>query len=373
LSQGYALAASSYKSNGWAIEDAIPDQIALLDEFNSLVGEPSRTIAWGHSMGGMVTAGLVQNYPDRFDGALPMCGLLAGGVALFNSELDRAFVFKTLFAPATDDLEIVNFTLDPLEAFLFNLLPAQAILDEAQATPEGRARTALAAAFGPEPNWFDIASPEPGESDYNEQQESQYNWLRIAFVPEFWWRSELEDRAGGNPSWNTGVNYTQLLLRSGHYHQVRALYEEAGLSLRQDLQTLQNAPRISADPGAVDYLNEHIIFNGNIQIPVLTMHTTNDGLVPVEHEQAYGSKVRTAGKTHLLRQIYVHRPGHCFFTPAEEISALQALIHRLDTGQWHNSTHSHFLNGAAEALGSELNPFDPAFVRFIPGSFLRPY
>jgi pimeloyl-ACP methyl ester carboxylesterase len=370
LSQGYALAGSSYKTTGWAIEDALVDQTALLDEFNNLVGEPSRTIAWGHSMGGMITAGLVQEFPDRFDGALPMCGLLAGGVGVQNTELDRAFAFKTLFAPATDPLQVVNI---PIPNAFPNFLQAVDLLNAAQATPEGRARIALVAAFGPEPGWFDPASPEPGRRDYAAQQEAQFNWLGIAFAPEFWWRAEFEARAGGNPSWNTGVNYTSLLIRSGHYRQVRTLYREAGLSLWQDLKTLKDASRIAADPGAVEYFSENIIFDGDIQIPVLTMHTTHDGLVMVENEQAYGSVVRAAGKNHLLRQIYVHRPGHCAFTPAEEISALQALIHRLDTGKWKDSTRPHVLNEAAEALGSDLNTSDPAFVRFRPGPFLRPF
>lgn len=369
LSQGYALAGSSYKSTGWAIEDALVDQMALLDEFNHLVGEPHRTIAWGHSMGGMVTAGLIQEFPDHFDGALPMCGLLGGGVGNWNSELDRAFAFKTLFAPATDALQLVNITADPFA----NLGLAQQIRVQAQATPEGRARLALVAAFGPIPGWFDPSLPEPDRTDYAAQQEAKFNWLGIAFLPEFWWRAELEARAGGNPSWNTGLDYEKLLKRSGHYQQVKALYEQAGLNLKQDVETLEHAPRIAADPGAVEYLSQNIIFDGHIQIPVLTLHTTADGLVPVEHEQAYASVVRAAGQNYLLRQSYIHRAGHCNFTPAEEISALQALIQRLDMGKWKNLTHPHILNQAAEALGGDFNTSPPAFVRFTPGPFLRPF
>jgi len=91
LSSGFALAGSSYAHTGWAIQEALPDQIAVLDAFATLVGTPSRTIAWGHSLGGIITAGLIQRFPDRFDAALPMCGVLAGGVGTWNQGLDSEF------------------------------------------------------------------------------------------------------------------------------------------------------------------------------------------------------------------------------------------------------------------------------------------
>src|SRR6266852_6518830 len=84
LSSGYALAGSSYATKGWAIEDALRDQIAVLDLFKLVVGQPKRTIAWGHSLGGIITAGLIQRNPERFDAALPMCGVLSGGVATWT-------------------------------------------------------------------------------------------------------------------------------------------------------------------------------------------------------------------------------------------------------------------------------------------------
>ncbi|HKW69246.1 MAG TPA: prolyl oligopeptidase family serine peptidase, partial [Candidatus Dormibacteraeota bacterium] len=88
LSQGFALAGSSYATTGWALKDAFIDQIATLDTFAALVGKPKRTIAWGHSLGGIITAGLLQRNPGRFDAALPMCGVLAGGVGVWNEGLD---------------------------------------------------------------------------------------------------------------------------------------------------------------------------------------------------------------------------------------------------------------------------------------------
>src|SRR5438094_3102665 len=100
LSSGFALAGSSYATAGWAIHEALPDQIAVLDLFNQLVGAPKRTIAWGHSLGGMVTAGLIQRYPGRFDAALPMCGVLSGGVAPWKYALDFCFAFIPLLVPS---------------------------------------------------------------------------------------------------------------------------------------------------------------------------------------------------------------------------------------------------------------------------------
>ena len=128
LGQGFALAGSSYSTMGWSVEAALHDQIALMDHFAAEHGQPTRSIAWGHSLGGMITAGLVQRDPDRFAGALPMCGVLAGGVAVWNVGLDGEFIFKTLLAPGSN-LQLVHIT-DPSA----NLTLAESILAQAQAT-----------------------------------------------------------------------------------------------------------------------------------------------------------------------------------------------------------------------------------------------
>ena len=96
-----------------------------------------------------------------------------------------------------------------------------------------------------------------------------------------------------------------------------------GLSLTSDLRKLNSATRISADPAAVRYLSQNIIFNGRISASVLTMHTTGDGLVAPENEQAYRAVVDRAGNSDQLRQIFVARAGHCAFTPAENLGDRQ--------------------------------------------------
>jgi pimeloyl-ACP methyl ester carboxylesterase len=377
LSQGYALAGSSYSSQGWALQQAFHDQIALLDFFNANVGHPARVIAWGHSLGGIITAGLVQLHPDRFVGALPMCGVLAGGVATWNPGLDGAFAFKLLLAGNNPNLPLVHFTSPAQVNSSFSL--AESVLTQAQATPQGKARIALVAALGDVPDWFSPATPEPAADDLATQEQNQFLWeAQTDFPFLFFGRAELEARAGGNPSWNTGVNYHKQLDQSVDRDEVRALYQQAGLDLDADLNTLNAAPRIAADPAAVSYLENFIAFNGDLQIPVLTMHTTGDGLVVNQQENAYRSVVHAAGNAKMLRQVFVHRAGHCAFTPGETIAAFQTLIHRIDTGKWQDTTETDTLNAAAAALGPALNTVPgftagPAFVDFDPAKFLRPF
>lgn len=368
LASGFALAGSSYATTGWAIHEALPDQIAVLDVFTKTFRKPARTIAWGHSLGGMITAGLIQRYPERFDAALPMCGVLSGGVATWNTALDAAFAFKTLVAPGSG-LQVVHIT-NPLG----NLQIAEAANLAAQTTPQGRARSALVAALGDTPGWFAPLSPEPAATDFTAQQANQFLWAQnVDFPFAFAFRAELEARALGNPSWNTGVDYVRQFERSADADEVRALYAAAGLDLEKDLETLNEAPRISADPDATEYLERNIIYNGEIHIPVLTLHTTGDGLVVVENESAYKSVVQDEGDQRFLRRAFVSRAGHCTFTPAETIAAVEVLLNRLETGSWHG-VNSTALNNGAAALGPLFNiPVPPAFVDFQPAEYLRPF
>jgi len=366
LVNGFALAGSSYAHTGWAIQEALPDQIGVLDIFAASFGPPKRTIAWGHSLGGIITAGLIQRFPSRFDAALPMCGVLSGGVATWNQALDSAFAFKTLLAFGSP-LQVANIT-NPLA----NLGLAESILSSAQATPQGRARLALATALGDTPGWFNPASSEPAEDDSATQEVNQFLWAaNVDFPFVFALRAELEFRAGGNPSWNTGVDYREQFEHSVDREEVRTLYAAAGLDLEDDLETLNKAARISANPASVEYLEQNIIFNGDIHFPVLTLHTKGDGLVSNQNESAYRKTVEEAGNERFLRQIFVHRAGHCTFTPAETVTALGNLIDRLDTGHWPN-LHADTLNAEAAALGP-LNIAPPAFFRFRPAPFLRPF
>jgi len=371
LAVGFALAGSSYASTGWAVHEAIPDQIATLDVFEGMFGTPLQTIAWGHSMGGEVTAGLVQQYLDRFAAAQPMCGVLAGSVGHWNQSLDEIFAFNTLLAGGS--LEMVHIT-NPAQDYGI----AAAVLAAAQTTAQGQARLALVSALADTPGWYDPTTMEPAPTDYTTQEANQYLWAQ-ALPSSFFGRVELEARAGGNPSFNTSVDYAYQLKRSRDYAEVQALYAAAGLSLDADLAALKSAPRIAADASALTYLSDNVTFNGQLTVPVLTLHTTGDGVVSVEQERAYTTVVHEADNSALLRHRFVHRAGHCEFSPAEMITALQRLELRLAEGRWKDLDVSG-LNNDAAALGPEFNVIDvngapypagPEFMTDQPRQFLR--
>ncbi|HEY6875253.1 MAG TPA: hypothetical protein VI384_02725 [Candidatus Dormibacteraeota bacterium] len=371
LTSGFALAASSYSSTGWAIADALHDQVALLDYFGRHVGKPKHVIAIGASLGGIITAGLIQNYPDRFAGAIPLCGVLAGGVATWNTGLDAAYAFKTLFAPQSQ-LQLVHITNPDANKQL-----AANLVANATNTPAGVARMALVSALADLPGWFSPAEPEPAANNYAAQATAQTQWeSRIDFPFAFAYRAELEQRAGGNPSWNVGVDYRHQLAISIDRDEVEALYRAAGLDLDADLATLNAGADIKPDAGAVAYLDRYISFGGKITVPVLTMHTTGDGLVIPQEETAYADVI----KTDLLRQVFVHRAGHCAFTSAEVIAVIQQMLHRLSAGKWDDlALRPEAMNASALALGAQNQSIagfltaQPAFTQFSPGAYPRPF
>jgi hypothetical protein len=91
--------------------------------------------------------------------------------------------------------------------------------------------------------------------------------------------------------------------------------------------------------------------------------------------------VDQAGNGRFLRRAFVDRAGHCAFTPAETIAAVQTLINRLDSGKWHN-VDANDLNSAAATLGPRFNIFStpqgvvaapPAYIEFDPSRYLRPF
>ncbi|MCF1597036.1 S9 family peptidase [Streptomyces muensis] len=367
LDRGYALIGSSYASSGWAVTDAVPDQLATLSVFKDRFGTARRTIAWGQSYGGLVTTAIAERAARRIDGSLAMCGLVHGGVANWNNTLDPVFAVRTLLAPDTD-VPLTGFEDQAEATAAAGTLTAAA--DAAQKTTTGRARLALAAALHNIPVWNDPSQTRPAATDWEAQQANQFPALRgLIQLPAFSWRQEAETRAGGNMSWNTGVDYARLLGQSSVRKEVTELYKKAGLSLGKDLATLNKAPRISADASAMAWMSRTSAFTGKLTKPQLDIHTTGDALVPVQTESALKRAVTAAGSAPMLRQAYTDNAGHCTFSPAEQLSALHTLEDRLTTGRW-TGTDPDSLNSRA----AKADPTTPArYVPYRPAPYPRPY
>ncbi|MDL5199899.1 hypothetical protein [Streptomyces sp. ALI-76-A] len=367
LDAGYALIGSSYAGTGWAVSDAVPDQLATLDAFTGRFGPARETIAWGTSYGGLVTTAIAERHPERIDGSLSMCGLVQGGVANWNSTLDAVFALKALLAPDSG-IRLTGLGSQSEAAAAARTLSTA--VTGAQATSTGRARIALAAALHDIPGWNNPAQPRPAPADWDGQQANQYQGIMgLVLNPAFSWRQEAESRVGGNMSWNTGVDYAAMLHRSPLHKEVTALYAKAGLSLKADLTVLNRTPRIKADPAAVEKMAATSSFTGRLVKPQLAVHTTGDGLIPVQAESALRRAVAAAGSAPLLRQAYVENAGHCTFSPAEQIAALHAVEDRIDTGRW-KATGA----GALNARAAEADPTTPArYGPYRPAAYPRPY
>ena len=345
LALGFALAASSYAVTGWAVEEAVPDQLATLDAFTAAVGKPQRTYAWGSSMGGLVTAALVERAPERFDGALMLCASAGGTLGMMNAALDGAWVLRTLAAPESSLSPLLTSSGDAMKA---DLARWQALLDAEQATPLGRARIALAATLAQVPV---VDAHGAMAADPAVQQQALYKgFMGATMLP----RDDQARRAGGNFSWNTGVDYAQLLARSGRAGFVRALYASARRDLDADLALLAGAPRIAADAPARDYMARHYAPQGRVKAPVLLMQAVADPVTLVEMTADYGQRVRRESGADMAREVYIGRVGHCNFTSEETVAAVLALAQRRDSGHWNL------------AIPSAL-PFQPApFLRAAP-------
>ena len=251
-----------------------------------------------------------------------------------------------------------------------------AAVQAAQQTPAGRARLALVFAFlNVEPAAPGVPTPAP--SDAAAVEAAQYasavqSFPVLSFVQfgRYW----IELAAGGNGSWTRGEDFATLLAHSPYHDVVRELYRQASLDLKADLAALDSGANVAADPAAVASLRQTSVPSGHLDVPHLTLHTTADPLVPVQHESVYGDVVGAAGSSSLLRQAYVDRWGHCTFTPAELVAGVEALRERVETGRWASAAQPQklqqlattlglggaaFTNFEPPALSGDNGPFDP--------------
>ena len=80
---------------------------------------------------------------------------------------------------------------------------------------------------------------------------------------------------------------------------------------------------------ALNYVDHYYTPSGRISVPVQTLHTDRDPVVPQWHEEIYAARVTDRGLADLLEQSVVSSYGHCAFTSQQVLTAFDQLIARL--------------------------------------------
>lgn len=299
LAQGYAIAGSAYKTNGWAVQDGITDTKALVSYFRSAVGKPSRTLLWGFSMGSVITFDLAEETGGHFDGYLAACAVGAGtprawdGAGALSAAYAAAFGWPASWGSPADVRDDLDFETEVFPKLLFEISSlANWGKFEFMRLVTG---SAPSSSLPPAPTWM---------------------FTNMFFATEA--RAELERRARGPVVQNLTHTYS---LSPGDKAYLAALGVDA-----DPLLDVMNAGRnVSAPPFARNYLERWADYSGKIKKPLLTLHTQTDALVPPSHETAYAETVAAAGRSDRLTQVFTNGNGHCAFTGPQLLTALGAL------------------------------------------------
>ncbi|MDQ2836438.1 MAG: hypothetical protein M3Y42_18505 [Actinomycetota bacterium] len=353
LSEGYALAGSAYKSNGWAVGDGVTAGEQLHDQFVKLVGAPKRTYVWGDSLGGLVTEVLAENNPSWVDGSAPMCGAIAGPNYNFDVALDVAFAVKALIDPA---LKLTGYASDTEAAD--NWKQAAAAVEKAAADTAGggTAKVLFIASLVDAPT----ATATYDGHDITSQVKARVEALLTALAFGTSGRYELEQRVGGDPSDNSKADYDSRISTAE-----AGTIAFAGGDVASLLKTLDAAPRITADASARDGIEKLGDTTGALSVPTVTMHTQSDPLVLVQNETVFAGRVAAKQRIGDLVQLYIAPPatysettkapygaGHCNFSDGQRVGLITALDNWVRRGVYPTSA------GLGSIIGEGL---DPAF------------
>ena len=73
FSQGIAIVGSGFARQGWNPDSAIKTNVELIDTFKKQFPKTTNVVAWGSSLGGVITQGLAEKHPELVSAVAPMC------------------------------------------------------------------------------------------------------------------------------------------------------------------------------------------------------------------------------------------------------------------------------------------------------------
>jgi len=311
LAQGYALMGSGFSRQGWNLDAAVATNVELIDTFKKKFTSTTKVIAWGQSLGGIITQTLAEKYPNLISAAAPLC--MADNV---SAELTMAGDFlwgtKVLFNPAIKggnysagtagyveamtDLKLFFTVLGELQAKIGQ--PVAADSWPSTSSPAGKALGAagiparsallllgLAAGIPTQSTSFDSLT---GPKTLGASLELAYP---SAILPALAILEngasagalavlalhDVESQVGGAVFDNTATDYSARVAES-------AVVFNLGLSgntaIDAMLGVLKASPRFTANPDAVAKMNKLGVTTGKINVPTVFMAGIADAITP---------------------------------------------------------------------------------------------
>jgi hypothetical protein len=318
VTAGYAWAASSYSANDYDVRAGIEDTNALAQAFVRIarangrtLERPKRTYIIGHSMGGHIAAAAVEaqtlahaHHKLRYAGALPMCGVL-GDLELFDYFAAYALAAQQLAnsTPVSFPARDWATRVPAIVGHFFSSFPSEAAPSAPivpRDTPDARELESIVMNLsGGERPIFTEGFAAPGNG---------YAWSTFGLAPD----------AGGI-----------LPHRPQHTDDTTYRFSATPEQTPEEIAFNRAIPRVSAEPGANPPQRNGLRFvptnDGDIAVPVLTLHNLGDLFVPFNMEQIYHRRVAARHNDRWLVQRAIRSPNHCDFTAAEEAAAFTAL------------------------------------------------
>lgn len=289
---GYAFITTSYAKNGLAIVEGIADVVDLVSVFATEIGNPLRVYLAGPSEGGAVTALAIEQYPFVFDGGLSACGPVGNFRAQINYFGDFRVLFDYFF-PGLLPGTAVDIPPQLIENWASEYVPkiAEAVAANPAATDQ-----LLRVARAP----VDEGDPES----------------RLATILDVLWYNvfatgDARAQLGGQPFDNSS-----------------RWYRGSGNDLLLNLKV----KRFSADSKALATIAAKYETRGDLAVPLVTLHTTQDPVIRYWHQPLYRLKIARNGNGRRHVNLPIVRYGHCQFTAAEALAAFAILVSKV-TGE----------------------------------------
>lgn len=286
---GYAFATTSYQVNGLAVNEGVLDLLDLVSVFSGIHGEPRFVYLAGVSEGGIITALSLEQHPDVYDGGLSACGPVGDFWLQIEYWGDTRVLFDHYF-PGT--IPGTAMDIPPEVIAQWDTLYEARVESALRADPDATAEL-LRVAHVP---------ADPDDPDSGVDALVNLMWYNVFAT------NDGREKLGGQPFDNRWRFY---------------------LGSSDDKELNRSVARFAADAGALQEIGSGYRTSGNVSIPVVTLHTAGDPIVPYWHQVIYRAKVWRSGAADW--HVNVRRPnyGHCSFTAAEALAALILLIERV--------------------------------------------